>query len=323
MPNPEWEIPPNLQPHPDDYGFDLEGVLRAVVEVRASVPAEAHTASALGTERNGSGVVIGEGLVLTIGYLVTEAETVWLIGSGGRAVAGYPAAVDANSGFALVQALGQLDLPTMALGESETATAALLAVLAAGGGRQHALETKVIGRQEFAGYWEYLLEEAIFTAPAHPRWSGGALVGPDGRLLGIASLILQQSDGEGRRHDLNMVVPIALLRPLMQDFLRYGGSREPPRPWLGVSVVENEGALVVSGVAEGGPAERAGLQPGDQVLALNHEEVADLATLWRRLWASGPVGCVVHLPLAREGTRLPLPVATVDRACLLRGPRLH
>lgn len=320
----DWEIPAKLQPDPDDYDFDLERALRSVVGLRAVVPPDAFTASALGTERQGSGVVIREdGLVVTIGYLITEAETVWLITGDGRAVPGHALAYDQVTGFGLVQALGRLNLPAIELGDSERLRIGDAGILAAGGGREHAIETKVVGRQEFAGYWEYLLDEAIYTAPAHPFWSGAPLIGQDGRLLGTGSLILQQGDGRGRRTDMNMIVPINLLRPILDDLLTLGRVNQPPRPWLGIYVMESDGGLVVGGLADGGPADKAGVQTGDRVVGLGDEDIGELSVLWRRLWASGPVGAPVHLRLSRDGADVALRVSPGDRATFLRAPRLH
>ena len=325
MKHAEWEIPAKLRPDPDDYRFDLERALHGLVGLRANVPPDAFTAGTLGTERIGSGALIREdGLVLTIGYLVTEADTIWLIGADGRAVPGHPLAVDPTTGLGLVQALGRLALPPLELGDGSAAAVGRPAIMAAGGGgRERAIETKVIGRQEFAGYWEYVLDEAILTAPAHPFWSGAALLGADGRLLGIGSLIMQQGDGRGHRHDLNMCVPVSLLPPILDDLMTLGRVNAPPRPWLGIFVMESEDGLVVGGVADEGPAERAGVRPGDRVVGIGEEEVGDLATLWRRLWASGPAGVTVRLKLAREGNERAVHVATADRARFLRAPRLH
>ncbi len=323
MPKTEWEIPPNLQPDPSDYGFDLERALRSVVGLRANVPSDAFTAGTLGTERTGNGVVIREdGLVLTIGYLVTEAETVWLITADGRAVPGYPLAFDTTTGFGLVQALGKLGLPAMELGDSDVLAIGTEAIVAAGGGRHHAIETKIVGRQEFAGYWEYLIDNAIFTSPAHPFWSGSALIGKDGKLLGTGSLILQQGDGK-RRMDMNMVVPIALLRPVLDDLLKTGRVGSAARPWLGLYAMEGEGGLVVGGMADNGPAEQAGLLPGDRILAVGDDAISDLATLWRKVWASGAAGTTVLLRVAREGGNVSVAIKSADRASFLRRPRLH
>ena len=320
---PDWEIPTNLQPNPEDYAFDLERTLRSVVGLRANVPSDAYTAGTLGTERVGNGVVIREdGLVLTIGYLITEAETVWLITHDGRAVPGHALAFDQISGFGLVQALGRLGLPAIELGDSDAAIVGAEAVMAAGGGRTHAIEAKVVGRQEFAGYWEYLLDNAIFTAPAHPFWSGSALIGKDGKLLGTGSLILQQGDGK-KRMDMNMIVPVANLRPVLDDLLAYGRVSKPPRPWLGLYAMENDGGLIVGGVSDRGPAATAGVQQGDRIIALGDEDVTDLGSLWRKLWATGPAGTAITLKLNRDGTSMTVRVTSADRTSFLLAPRLH
>ncbi|MGH7155528.1 MAG: S1C family serine protease, partial [Acetobacteraceae bacterium] len=212
MPNADWEIPAKLQPDPDDYPYDLQRTLRAVVGLKSYIAADAFTADTLGTERAGSGVVIREsGLIATIGYLITEAETIWITSSDGGAVPGHALAYDQETGFGLVQALGRLNLPALELGDSDSLKVGDQVVFAASGGRHHSVETRVVGRQEFAGYWEYVLDDAIFTAPAHPFWGGGALIGTDGRLLGLGSLILQRGNERGHRLDMNMVVPIDLL----------------------------------------------------------------------------------------------------------------
>jgi S1-C subfamily serine protease len=320
----DWDIPSELQPDPADYDFDLDLVLSAIVGLRATAPADAFTASALGTEREGSGVVIGDdGLLLTMGYLITEVETVWLTSADGRAVPGHALAFDAETGFGLVQPLGKLGLPKLELGDSSKVGLGESVLFASAGGRRRAIETKVVGRQEFAGYWEYLLDDAIFTAPAHPFWGGGALIGPDAKLLGVGSLILQQGDAKGRRHDMNMIVPIDCLPPILDDLRRFGQVNRPPRPWLGVYAMEDDDMVVIGGLADGGPADRAGLRTGDHVLAVEEEEVTDLAGLWRRLWACGPAGSRVTLMVQRDEKRIPVCIPTIDRRTLLKSPRMH
>ena len=320
----EWDIPAELQPDPADYKFDLNSVLSAVVGLRVSAPSDAYTASALGTEREGSGVVISDdGLLLTMGYLITEAETVWLTLADGRAVPGHALAFDGETGFGLVQPLGRLDLPKLEFGDSSALSLGEQVLFASAGGRKRAIETKVVGRQEFAGYWEYLLDEAIFTAPAHPFWGGGALIGQGAKLLGVGSLILQQGDAKGRRHDMNMIVPIHMLAPILDDLRRYGKVNRPARPWLGVYAMEDDETVVIGGLADGGPADRAGLRTGDHVLAVDDEEVTDLAGLWRGVWACGPAGAKVTLMVRRDERKLPVSIATVDRRSLLKAPRMH
>lgn len=316
-------IPPSLQPKPSEYGFDLDEALRAIVGLRANVPEDAFTAGTLGTERAGSAVQFQPGLFVTIGYLITEAETIWLTTADGRAVSGHALAYDQETGFGLVQALGQLDLPCIPLGDSRKARVGDDVVFAAAGGRRHAVATKIVGRQEFAGYWEYLLDNAIFTSPAHPFWGGAGVLGEDGTLIGIGSLVLQQG-GEGpKRQDMNMVVPTEILAPILPDLLRYGRTDRQPRPWLGLYAMEDDEALVVGGLADDGPADKAGLRTGDRILAINGTEVPDLAGLWRAIWASGPAGSLVQISLGRGNRNTSVTIPSVDRSTILKSPRLH
>ena len=316
-------IPTNLQPKPGDYGFELDEALRAIVSLRANVPEDAFTANTLGTERAGSAVQIQPGLFLTIGYLITEAETVWLSTLDGGAVPGHAMAYDQETGFGLVQALGRVELPTVPVGDSDKARVGDPVVFAAAGGRRHSVAARIAGRQEFAGYWEYLLEDAIFTSPAHPFWGGAALLGGDGSLLGIGSLVLQQGGEGGKRQDMNMVVPVQLLLPILDDLLRYGRVNRPARPWLGLYAMEDDEALVVGGLADNGPADKAGLRTGDRILAINGSEVPDLAGLWRAVWASGPAGCSVQVSLGRGNRNTSVTIPSADRSTILKSPRLH
>lgn len=320
----EWKIPAPLQPKPADFDYDLDRALEAVVALRATVPQDAFTAETLGTERGGSAVLIDPaGIVLTIGYLVTEASQVWLTTHDGRAVPGHVLGYDQVTGFGLVQALGQLDVPTLPLGSSAPVPVGERVIVAAGGGRQRAVAAQIVARQEFAGYWEYVLPDAIFTAPAHPYWGGTALIGPTGDLLGIGSLQLPHQLGTGRIVPLNMVVPIDALKPILDDLMRLGKPDRPPRPWLGVFATELDDRIVVMGLAGDGPARRAGLQPGDVVLAVAGEEVSDLAAFFRRIWALGDAGVDVPLTLEREGDAFDVRVTSGDRNRFLRGPSLH
>ncbi len=319
----EPEIPNKLRPDPKDFGFSLDGALLSVVGIRASVPEDAFTASALGTDRDGSGVVIAGGLVLTMGYLVMEAETIWLTTTGGCAVAGHTLGIDTETGFALVQPLGRLPVPALEFSAPDGPEIGATAILAAQGGRSRAIQTRVVARQEFAGYWEYVLDDAIFTAPAHPLWGGAGLIGQDGRLLGIASLILQQGDPRGRRVDMNMVVPVSRLLPILDDLRTLGRVNRPPRPWLGLYAMEDDDTIVIGGVADGGPAEKAGIMVGDRVLAVDDEEIRELAGLWRQVWSAGQAGAEVALRIARLGSELEIAITSADRDTYLRAPLMH
>ena len=320
----EWEIPSQLQPNPRDCAFDLERALQSVVGIRASVPEDAFTAANLGTERAGSGVVIrDDGLILTIGYVITEAETIWLSTSDGRAAPGHVVAYDQETGFGLVQALGRLSLPALPLGESSALRIEDPVILAASGGRRHAVKALVIARQEFAGYWEYLVDSAIFTAPAHPFWGGTGLIARDGTLVGIGSLHVQQSSDRGVARDVNMVVPIDLLPPILDDLLTYGRPNRPARPWLGIYCAEAADKIVVHGLAATGPARAADLRIGDGILAVNSENVADLAGLWRCLWTAGSAGAEIPIRVLRDGKVLTIRVKSADRASYLKTPLVH
>src|SRR5689334_22679927 len=227
----EWAFPVEMRPRPEEWRFDLQKALDSVVGLRAEIPEDAFTAQILGTERAGNGVVIREdGLVLTIGYLITEASAIWLTTNRGAAVAGHPLAYDQATGFGLVQPLGRLDARPLARGSAAACRVGDEVIVAGHGGLAHALKARIIAKREFAGYWEYVLEEALFTAPAHPQWGGAALVGPDGRLLGIGSLLVQES-AAGKAVDGNMFVPIDLLAPILSDLLTLGRAARPPRAW--------------------------------------------------------------------------------------------
>ena len=320
----DWKIPPAAQPRPADYRYDLDGALASVVGVTAQVPADAFTAETLGTERAGNGVVIrDDGVVLTIGYLVTEAETVWLVTGDGRAVQGHVLAYDYATGFGLVQALGRLDCPVLPLGDSKGAAVGERVVVGGVGGRQRSVAAQIVARQEFAGYWEYVLDEAIFTAPAHPHWGGTALIGPGGDLLGIGSLQLQHGSEGGRVVPLNMIVPIDLLKPILDDLLTTGRASRPLRPWLGLFATEDEDAIVIMGLAGDGPARRAGLRSGDIVRAVAGERVTELAAFFRKIWSLGEAGVEVPLTIVREGDRFDVRVTSSDRGRFLKTPRLH
>jgi S1-C subfamily serine protease len=294
---------------------------RSVVSVRSTVPDDAYTAEALGTVREGSGVVIREdGLVLTIGYLITEAEEIWLTRHDGRVVAAHALADDQETGFGLVQALGALELPALPFGDAASARVGDPIVMADGQG--HAVQGAIVARQEFAGYWEYLLEDAIFTAPAHPSWGGAALIDADGRLLGIGSLRLQMSRG-GEVADINMAVPIDLLIPILDDLASQGRVNKPPRPWLGAYSAESNGAVIVMSVSPGSPAARAGLRRGDVISDIRNEEVEGLADFYRKLWQSGSAGAEIPMRVVRDGREAWLRVKSADRNDFLKRPQLQ
>jgi S1-C subfamily serine protease len=319
-----WNLNLGGHPGPDDVPFDLKRTLSSVVALRSHVPDDAFTAPILGTEREGQGVVIdANGLVLTIGYLVTEAEDVWLIDNRNAAHPAHVVGYDQETGFGLVQVLGGWNLPALELGDSDSVVTGDSVIVAGQGGREAAINAQVISVREFAGSWEYVLDEAIFTVPAHPRWSGAAVIGSTGRLLGIGSLYIQQAAGDEDEIDGNMIVPINLLKPILSEMVAYGRRRSAPRPWLGMTTAEAENHLVVAGVAEGGPAMRGGVEPGDIVLGVDGEQVSGLSTLFRHIWSLGDAGVAVPLSLHRDGRVVNVTVQSAARGDFLKKPRVN
>jgi S1-C subfamily serine protease len=327
MAEPRWEFPVELRPRPEDWRFDLDAALDAVVQVRAEIPEDAFTAQILGTERVGNGVVIrDDGLVLTIGYLVTEASTIWLTTNRGVVAPGFPLAYDQATGFGLVQPLSKLGVKALtrgsATGSGSPCRVGENVIVAGHGGRAHTLKATVFAKREFAGYWEYVLDEAVFTAPAHPQWGGAALITSDGKLAAIGSLLVQEKVDAGVLQG-NMLVPIDLLEPILDDLLKTGRAARAPRPWLGLYVTEAGPRLVVAGLAPGAPAERAGVAVGDVVTAVDGRKPASLADLWRRVWAMGPAGSPVTLGFLREGKIAERQLVSADRNDFLKKPHLH
>jgi S1-C subfamily serine protease len=319
----DWEMPLTVQPKPEHYDYDLEEALNALVGLRAIVPSDAFTAETLGTERAGNGVLIRDGIVLTIGYLITEAQTIWLHRFDGHAVPGHVLAYDQETGFGLVQALGRLDAPALPLGRSRDAKVGDAVVVAGAGGRKHSVVARIAAKQEFAGNWEYVLDEAFFTAPAHPFWGGTGMIGADGALLGIGSLQVQQVRDSGTAEPLNMIVPIDILKPILEDLLTLGRPNRPPRPWLGLNATEIEEKIVIARVSDGGPASRVHLRAGDIVLAVAGTKVEDLAAFFRKVWSLGKAGVEVPLTIYREGRTFEARVSSGDRNRFLKGPSLH
>lgn len=290
--------------------------LPAVVGVHTMIPENRHSAQSLGSEREGHGIVIDDdGLVITIGYLIMEADSITITDSEGGTSSASIVGYDYESGFGLVRTERPLLVKPMAFGDSDQLVLRSEAYVAGVGGEKSTLKVKVAGRREFAGYWEYLLDNAIFTVPAYPLWGGSALIGLDGTLMGVGSLLVQEALGPGSpAFPGNMYVPINRLKPVFDELVERGRLSTPPRPWLGLITLEHMGQLVVGGISEGGPADRAGLKRGDILHALNGEVLDDVADFYKKLWASGPAGAAVTVRMERDGDSFEVTVRTGDRA---------
>jgi S1-C subfamily serine protease len=325
MPSPfaGYEVDEALRPVARSLGFDLDQRLESIVALESKIPEDAFSAPRLGTERLGNGIVIGaDGLVLTIGYLITEAEEVTLTTNDGRRIPAHPLGVDQPTGFGLVFPLERLAAPALPIGDSRTVRAGETLIAAGAGGRAHALSAQLLAREPFAGYWEYALDAALFTEPAHPHWNGAALLGAEGELVGVGSLRMEHLDSEGQVQPLNMFVPAELLPPILDDLAK-GREASPPRPWLGVLSQEVAAHVVISEVTPDGPAARAELRSGDIVHRVAGQKVTDLSDFYSRVWALGGPGVVVPLTVQRERDVFEVEIRSGDRASRQRKPRFN
>lgn len=293
--------------------------LDGVVQITAYVPQAARTAASLGTERQGSGVVIDDnGLILTIGYLVLEAAEIEIEGAGPEPVPASMVAYDHETGFGLVRTQHPLGVTPIPLGASADVRTRQPLLVVSRAGELEAAGVYVVDRRDFAGYWEYLLEDAIFTAPPHAQFGGAALIDQSGRLVGIGSLLVGDAGFRGRSIPGNMFVPIDHLKPIMGDLLTRGRRADPGRPWLGVSLEEHKGRVFVNRVSPDGPAAEAGIAADDVILGVDGEQVHGLIDFYRKLWGRGEAGVEVPLDVLQGMQVQPVVVKSGDRYRYLR-----
>lgn len=321
------DIDPSLRPDQAAVGFDLKAALRAVHLIRTRIPEDGFTVGSLGAERAGHAVLIDpKGLFLTIGYLIVEAKSVWLIDADGGATEGHVIGADTVTGLGLVQMLGRPRAAPLPIGSAKDLSVGDPCIVAGYGGVCQSVNARVVGKREFAGYWEYLLDEAIFTSPPHPFWGGSALIGMDGTLRGIGSLFVQETqptDDAGPANEGNMMVPVDLLEGIKGDLLSTGRRSGPARPWLGMFSAEAVGKVVVAGLWGGGPAERAGVEPGDLILEIEGRPVTSMANMYRQIWGLGEAGIEVPLTVFRDKRILEIRISSADRADFYKKPDLH
>ncbi|MGD9262462.1 MAG: S1C family serine protease [Desulfobacterales bacterium] len=296
-------------------------ILKAVVKIRAQVPEDAATASLLGTEREGNGVLIdSNGHILTIGYIILEAESIDVISSENDVVEADFVGYDYDTGFGLLRAKKTINATPMDLGQSSELKEGDPVLIAGHGGSKAVSGARVISRGAFTGYWEYLIDKAIFTAPPYSNYAGAALIAPDGTLLGIGSIFTQVAVRGFGVVQSNMFVPIDLLKPILSDLKTIGRSRLSQKPWLGVHTEESHGRVFVIRILQGGPAERAKLQIGDLILKVNGKAVNGQADFYRKVWALGAAGVKVPMSILRGTEIQDLDLQSTDRYQFLKPP---
>ena len=293
---------------------DPDAFFAAVVRIETRALPDARSSVTLGAEREGSGIVIGkDGLVLTIGYLLVEADEVRIIDDRGRTLPARLVAYDHATGFGLVRAITPLAVAPMALGDSSKLAESDPVLVVNSGGRSEATRASVVSRRLFSGNWEYMLDSAIFTSPPTLNWSGAALIGPDGSLLGVGSLIVRDATERDPHLPGNMFVPIEMLKPILEEMIKTGRRAGPARPWLGVSADEVEGRLIVARVAPDSPAERAGIHKGDIILAVGGDGVRSQPDFYRKVWSRGAAGSEIPLRVLQGIDVQDLRVRSIDR----------
>lgn len=288
-------------------------LLSAVVQVKSRILPNARSLASLGPQRQGSGVLVREGYVLTIGYLVIEAEAIEVTGADGKVVPATLAAYDHATGFGLLKLVGALAGKPLPLGDSTALAEREPAMIASYGGRDAVSLVYVVSRRPFSGSWEYQLDSAIYTYPPVENWSGAALIGAKGELLGIGSLIVADAGGPGTQVPGNLFVPVDIVKPILEELIAKGRAPGPLRPWLGLNAEELRGRLFVVRVSPEGPAERAGLKSGDIVIGVGGEEVASLAEFYRKVWARGEAGVEVPLRVLQGVQLKDVTIRSIDR----------
>jgi len=296
----------------------LVDAANATVVVKAKALSNARSAKTLGDERMGAGVLIPDGLVLTIGYLILEADEVEITTSKGRTLPAIVVAYDHATGFGLLRPMGPVEVKPIQLGSSASVDALDRLMTVGGGGEDSVTVATVVSRRPFAGYWEYMLDDAIFTSPPRPDHSGAALINKDGELVGIGSLFVMDAAIPGERLPGNMFVPIDLLKPILAEMVRTGQQKGGRRPWLGVSSLEEDGHIKVMRVSDDSPAEDAGLTPGDIILSMGGQKIDNLPDFYKRLWSSGAPGVEVTLKVLHGSEIRDVTLKSIDRAQLLR-----
>lgn len=303
---------------------DAERFFRSIVKVETRAVPNARSLASLGATREGTGIVIdADGLILTIGYLIVEADDVQIVDDRGRHLPGRVVGYDHATGLGLVRTMVPLGAPALVLGESgKLADGAPVMIVNSGGAAEVTL-ARVVSKRPFTANWEYQLDQAIFTSPPALNWSGAALVDRDLKVVGVGSLIVREAMSSDVPLPGNMFVPIDALKPILADLVRSGRRAGPSRPWLGVAADELQGRLVVTRVSPDGPADEAGVRPGDIILSVAGDGVRTQDEFYRKVWGRGAAGTEIPLRVLQGVEVKDLSVRSIDRVQYFRPPTTY
>jgi S1-C subfamily serine protease len=300
-------------PAPAETG-SLEDLISAVVKIKTHINPEGRTVQGLGRDREGTGILIdADGLILTIGYLMVEAYAAEVTTNDGRTLPASIVGYDHETGFGLLRTIEPLKIKPFAFGTIADVKEKDVVVVASGGGASNVVPALVVSKREFVGNWEYLLDEAIYTSPPHPSWSGAALINREGKLIGVGSLIVGDAAGTKENNPGNVFVPIDRLAPIMGDLLTEGRPSGPGRPWLGMNADDTHGRLMVGRVTPGGPADKAGVKRGDVIISVNGEATTSLPDFYRKVWSKGGAGAVIGLDVRNNNTMQHFDIQSINR----------
>jgi serine protease Do len=292
----------------------LEDLISAVVKIKTHINPEGRTVQGLGRDREGTGILIdADGLILTIGYLMVEAYAAEVITNDGRTLPATIVGYDHETGFGLLRTIEPLKIKPFTFGKIADIKEKDVVVVASGGGASNVVPALVVSKREFVGNWEYLLEEAIYTSPPHPSWSGAALINREGKLIGVGSLIVGDAAGNKENNPGNVFVPIDRLAPILGDLLTEGRPSGPGRPWLGMNADDTHGRLMVGRVTPGGPADKAGIKRGDVIISVNGEATTSLPDFYRKVWSKGGAGAVIGLDVRNNNTMQHFDIQSINR----------
>ncbi len=316
---------PNAGSSAQDIITALAKAQTAVVGVQVTAAEGARSAQTLGKQRSGSGVVIAaDGLVLTIGYLILEADDIQITTADKKAVPARVVAYDLATGFGLIRPVVPLrGIAPVVLGgttDIKTGEALMAGTGASSEDDADVNMTQLVSKRAFSGYWEYHIESALFTSPPMQNHSGAPLFNQKGELLGIGSLFVMDAMGQNVRLPGNMFVPIDLLKPIMNEMLQTGSSKLSTRPWLGLTSAEQGGRVQILRVNQDGPAQAAGLQPGDVILAVDDTKVANLESFYKKIWDRATPEAEIKLTVLQGADLKTIMLKPVDRMSTMVKP---